>query len=349
MTARKHLLEEFDDLTSIASPTKSAKVHGLVTKLSPMKTGGGKPYFEGRLADDTTSLRVVGFSEEMQQQMASHQQQQNPVALDNCLIQKSKFGDNMEVLINKDTSISPSPKQFRSIDDAKSNNITLDQLPQQTKFETVTVSAKVLKLARKVEVKDGLWKQDVTLADSSGTGRLTLWQENIDMLSEGKSYKLTDLLVNSFANTNYLTYPKSGCSYSLIEDLQEVMAEPQQHLHQYFNAEVVSVSNFTRGTFCVIDNCYGTIIPTNNKIGTCTSCSGVQLLQKSKKSITALLLISSQGESRKFYVNFTTMKAIAAGKLDIDATNEDIIEALLMASPFSFSFEGQKIVSVNDN
>ena len=43
-------------------PTKVAKLHGVLTSLSPMLSG---KYFEGRIADDTSSIRIVEIQVEI--------------------------------------------------------------------------------------------------------------------------------------------------------------------------------------------------------------------------------------------------------------------------------------------
>lgn len=64
------------------------------------------------------------------------------------------------------------------------------------------------------------------LSDSTGTGRLTLWQTDINRLEDGKSYECKDLLVNSFNNVNYLSPPKSGFTVTPIDDIGVVEDAP---------------------------------------------------------------------------------------------------------------------------
>ncbi len=52
MASRKRLFEEYDNLGSADRPSKAAKVHGILTSLSPMRAG---KYFEGHISDDTTT------------------------------------------------------------------------------------------------------------------------------------------------------------------------------------------------------------------------------------------------------------------------------------------------------
>lgn len=67
--ARKRLSKEFASLSEIESPTKLAKAHGILTDLTQMDNG--EKHFEGRIADDQRSMRVVGFEKRQQQQLAT--------------------------------------------------------------------------------------------------------------------------------------------------------------------------------------------------------------------------------------------------------------------------------------
>lgn len=228
--ASKRLLDEFDSLDSVESPTKAAKLHGVVTSLSPMKSSSGKTaYFEGHLTDETTSLRMVGFNTLQQKEIAAFQDQKQTVTLDDCQIQKSRYGAQMEVLLKQSTSILSLPKKLHDVVSSSpltSGIITLAQLPNIQKFQTVSVTAKVLTLSERVEVKPQLYKQDITLSDATGTARMTVWQTDIDKLEENESYEFKDLLVNSFNNLRYLSPPKSGFSFTPIDDIGTVEDAP---------------------------------------------------------------------------------------------------------------------------
>ncbi len=53
-----------------------------------------------------------------------------------------------------------------------------------------------------------LFKQDVTLSDSTGTARRTLWQEQIGKLQVDHSYHIHNLLVKSYDGSKYITPPR---------------------------------------------------------------------------------------------------------------------------------------------
>ena len=93
---------EFEKL-EFASPTKRAKVHGVLTSVSQMQTpiSGKKSYFHAQLSDDSTSVRVVGFESSQQEQLASKYDTQQPITLEGCELKKvhvrgPAVGDNGE-------------------------------------------------------------------------------------------------------------------------------------------------------------------------------------------------------------------------------------------------------------
>ena len=99
--SKRAATEEFESL-DVASPIKAAKLHGVVTDVSPMKCGKGKSsYFHGQLADGTSAVRVIGFDQEQQKKMALHCNKKEPIVLDNCQVQKSKHDDTFEVIVKK--------------------------------------------------------------------------------------------------------------------------------------------------------------------------------------------------------------------------------------------------------
>ncbi len=225
MASRKRLFEELDTLECAKKTTKAAKIHGVLTSLSPMKASN---YFEGRIADNTKSMRLVGFDTVKQRDLATHHDNNQAVCLENCNIQKSKYSDEMEVVVTKSTLVGDSPRKYPKVvtPTATSSSITLDQLQGLKNYQRVTVVIKVLRADAKVEVKPGLFKQDLCVSDATGTARLTVWQDTINTLNVEESYKLDNLMVCSFDNQKYLTPPKSGSTITPHEDIVQSRMNP---------------------------------------------------------------------------------------------------------------------------
>lgn len=65
--------------------------------------------------------------------------------------------------------------------------IVLEELPQLTQFQRVTVLVKVICIDEPIEVPGGKMKQDVQVGDSTATARVTLWEKEIGKVIVGKT------------------------------------------------------------------------------------------------------------------------------------------------------------------
>ena len=63
-----------------------------------------------------------------------------------------------------------------------------------TSFSSVSFSVKAILLHETAHLTDKL-KQDIIVADATGTAKLTLWEDNVNSLEQGHSYKLVDYVV----------------------------------------------------------------------------------------------------------------------------------------------------------
>ena len=67
---KKRPLREFKSLEElvISTPQKFAELHGVITELSDMTET--YKYFEGRLADNKASVRIVGFNHKQEKRLS---------------------------------------------------------------------------------------------------------------------------------------------------------------------------------------------------------------------------------------------------------------------------------------
>lgn len=121
---RKRLLDEFDEVIGI-NPSKNAKLHGVISSVSPMKSNssGSTKYFDGALTDGKKNIRFVSFNEKQHQQLTEFQE---AVAIVNCEVKTSKWGSELEILTHKNTELLKSP--ISMLHQYLSQLITLDQL-----------------------------------------------------------------------------------------------------------------------------------------------------------------------------------------------------------------------------
>ena len=68
---------KFDSLQlKDATPSKFGKLHGRLVNLSPMKDAN---FFDGRIGDSSSSMRIVGFSSSKQHVLAVHHDNSQPI------------------------------------------------------------------------------------------------------------------------------------------------------------------------------------------------------------------------------------------------------------------------------
>ena len=133
-------------------------------------------YFDGVVTDGERRVRIIGFDKQTQEKLSQFQMKKEVVKLDNCSIKNSR-SDDPQIFVSKTTSIKQSPRKFEVPH--------LDNIEDGTK---VTVIATVVSLAPVRAVSTGI-VQDVAISDSSGTSSLSAWEDNVDRLVTGQTYK----------------------------------------------------------------------------------------------------------------------------------------------------------------
>ena len=86
-------------ILSLVPEAQNAILHGVVVAVSPMKRGANAELFEAKLTDGDTQMRVVGFSSGQRKRLASFEYSQEPVAIENCQVKKTRRLDELEVML----------------------------------------------------------------------------------------------------------------------------------------------------------------------------------------------------------------------------------------------------------
>ena len=133
---KKPRMSEFQDVTSIGEESPTAKVHGIVTGLSPIMPSSGKLFFEDTFSDCGRFLRLVGFNSEQQKKLSTFQDNEEPVAPTNCYLTRGKWGDDLEIIVKDSTTVMKSPKKYtldgiKNVEVKDSMDITLSELQDQ--------------------------------------------------------------------------------------------------------------------------------------------------------------------------------------------------------------------------
>ncbi len=220
-----------------------------------------------------------------------YQQRNVPVELANCEVKSSRFGDGYELMLKSATGITESPKQMNvsagnGREYAYHNwtwwNITYGPVPEgDSERESVG--------CEKVETVGDKHKQDVIVGDSSGTAKVTLWEENVDKLKNGECYQLHNFIIQEFQALRHLSMIKAS-DVTRIEDIGELaqQADMEETLILQ-NVPVVGVPHIDIYLCCL--GCKARVEPFTPPLG---RCSGCQMMQKSdicRQATSAKLLV----------------------------------------------------------
>jgi len=106
-------------------------------------------------------------------------------------VKKARHSDDLEILVNKSTKLGVSTVKVDTdvVKVTKTVNVgTIDDLRLHKMYD---VYVKVLSVGSEEVVGSGLKKQDLVIADQSGSARLTLWQGEIGTIYWRKVLTLT--------------------------------------------------------------------------------------------------------------------------------------------------------------
>ena len=221
-----------------------------MSSVSDMKTSasGNTKYFEGELSDDVSSLMFVGFDNKQQQKLMEFQEKKQSVALVDCEVKPNKWSFELE---SHSTQVVTSPTKFdiTMMPTTKQHEeVSLNQLPDKTNYQHITVLVKILHQKEVIEIHSGLSKQDCIVGDSTSTATLVVWESRIGKLNVGMPYRLSGVMVHSFKGKNYLSVPKDNCEISIIDDIGHVVQEVPQNMK---GAVVVGIMSLKTYNSCI--------------------------------------------------------------------------------------------------
>lgn len=218
--SRKRKHDEIDHIDSVDKPLASTSVHGAITSLSPAKQGRKSIFLDGTLADDTSKIRIAGFDAQQQKTLNDYQQNNIPIQLINCEVKPSRHGHGYELILKSCTQIKESPKKLNvpaliNATFTGPKTITLDALPTMGIFEKVTTAVKAIAVKERDSVGDKQ-RQDVIVADETGTAQVCLWEDDINKLVKNQ---VTVYTVREYQSTKYLLMAREGTEIVPIADI----------------------------------------------------------------------------------------------------------------------------------
>ena len=219
--AKKRTYKEIDYIDDVDSPATNTTIHGAITATPGTK---GRIFFDGMLADDTSTMRLVGFAATQQKKLEEYQQKNVAVELRNCEVKRSRYGEGYELMLKSGSSIKESPKKIDvSTPIAVNKEITLEQFPEMALFQKVIVTVKVIKVNNTVQLPEKV-KQGIIVADKTATAKVTLWEDNVGAFNEGRSHILKNFVVRMYQSTKYLSMGGDATEIVPIEDIGVVAA-----------------------------------------------------------------------------------------------------------------------------
>ena len=137
-------------------------------------------------------------------------------------INTNRTAGKLQIVVKSHTILEESHDKNLTIPDRNtlgSPAVTIAELSTLGEYDRATLQVTAQKVKDPVTVSNGKQKQDIIVADSTGHTTLTLWEEDIGMIVENKSYQLNRVQIHHYLELNF---PRFGASAEEIDDLLEV-------------------------------------------------------------------------------------------------------------------------------
>ena len=204
---------------------------------------------------------------------------------------------------------------------------------------------KVLDLGEEVLVSSGLKKQDLVVADNTGSARFTIWQDEIGTMTKNNSYHVRYAVVREFRGQRFFSTSKKGTTIQKAEDLGDVIKGEVEMpglkgVKSAKNVQVLLVSSFTSYHGCY--KCRSKL-EFEDGVGECTKCSAVQSEDAAKLCYMAVMTIDAKesGKQMELRAYDKVLGDIAAVPID-----EITPKSLIKAAKFGITYQDGIIGSV---
>ena len=301
-------------------------------------------HFVGELVDENDSIRIVGFHDRVRRNLQQMFTNNTPVTITKCAIDTNKHTDTLQVIVKGNSSVTSSTQalDIRDPSTIGTTTITLMKLHEQDKHTKLNFVAKVIEVKPLTTVTTGKIKQDIVLADSTGDGILTLWEEHVGKLEQQKTYSFKKLDARVFLDERTLAILPHASTMIPANDIDTQILEPTTpNEHTLDNANIIAITDFQHNTICLACSGRVHLEADNTTVGKCQKCSTVQLIGKCKENKSATLTLET---------NYTTVMLGASGDvLQTIAAKTPFTEYdLLCATPFNVTYNKyNKIINIS--
>ena len=119
----------------------------LVGSVSPMmKAKSGIEYFHAFLTNGSDTLRVVGFGKSQRNLLKDFEEKGDPVALEDCRVKRSRYSDDLEIMLKPETTLVVSPKRVKVDPQTFTSNKPVIELKEVIKRPVLIMCLSMLKL-----------------------------------------------------------------------------------------------------------------------------------------------------------------------------------------------------------
>ena len=185
---------------------------GYVHLISPVQTSHrntGVKYFNMALeTSQNESVQLVCYSPEKRTMLQQSQEKQLPVKITKAQMSPNKrFSATDEYTISK-AKVMQTSLEFSYNNDLSNRYVSVKDAFKADLYQTVNVEVKVL---HKSPLKETLFqgnctkcKTDVIVADHTNSAKLVLWEDIIDKVDSGKSYRFNNCKICIFDDHKYI-------------------------------------------------------------------------------------------------------------------------------------------------
>ncbi|CAH3139676.1 unnamed protein product [Porites lobata] len=218
-------------VSSVGPTSQDLELQGFIHTLSPIKKANNKsktPYFDC-LAQTSNASKVRAVCYETKKRTTMHQaySSKTPVKISGVKrLPSTSFSDSLEEYkIAKMAKITPTMTEFDYNPDVASSIYSVQQALDGDVYKTIDMTAKVVNKENNKQpiVSKGkqLMKTECVIADHTNTIALTLWEDLIDAVDCGKTYKFKNVKIRSFNDIKYLT-TNEGTTIHQDQDIHDI-------------------------------------------------------------------------------------------------------------------------------
>ena len=205
-------IQLFYKLNVLVISSDESTLTGYVHLISPVQTSHrntGVKYFNMALeTSQNESVQLVCYSPEKRTMLQQSQEKQLPVKITKAQMSPNKrFSATDEYTISK-AKVMQTSLEFSYNNDLSNRYVSVKDAFKADLYQTVNVEVKVW---HKSPLKETLFqgnctkcKTDVIVADHTNSAKLVLWEDIIDKVDSGKSYRFNNCKICIFDDHKYI-------------------------------------------------------------------------------------------------------------------------------------------------